>query len=215
MRTCLALHLCHDVYACLLWAATPCVCVWVWRLLRGCSRALGRAGCESVVVTQTKPPRAWTGTPADRAHDLGALTAPTLLFEGAVHKPLYACVVRGRRPRWAGEMPAPWGPDAADGVLCCLAGSAREAAALYPKNANVAAMLGLATAGLDETVVKLMADPAAAGNLVSLSFAGAAGKLSVQVEAAPSPSNPRTSYVVSLSVIKAVRKLCCATVVGL
>jgi predicted dinucleotide-utilizing enzyme len=37
----------------------------------------------------------------------------------------------------------------------------------------------------------------------------------VQVEAAPSPSNPRTSYVVSLSVIKAVRKLCCATVVGL
>eukprot|EP01047_Picozoa_sp_COSAG01_P010046 COSAG01_NODE_421_length_17271_cov_524.391218_20_plen_102_part_00 len=100
-------------------------------------------------------------------------------------------------------------------ACCCLAGSAREAAALYPKNANVAAMLGLATAGLDETVVKLMADPAAAGNLVSLSFEGAAGKLSVQVEAAPSPSNPRTSYVVSLSVIKAVRKLCCATVVGL
>lgn len=41
---------------------------------------------------------------------------------------------------------------------------------MYPKNANVAAMLGLATAGLDETMVKLVADPAAGGNLVQLAF---------------------------------------------
>jgi aspartate dehydrogenase len=94
-------------------------------------------------------------------------------------------------------------------------GSARKAAKLYPKNANVAAMLALATAGLDETRAKLVANPLAAGNLVELSFLGPAGKLKLQVEAAPSPTNPRTSKVVALSVIKSVRKLCCPVIVGL
>ena len=96
-------------------------------------------------------------------------------------------------------------------------GPAREAAALYPKNANVSAMLGIATAGLDATVVKLVADPTAGGNLVILEFLGPAGQIKVEVQAAPSPSNPRTSMVVALSVVKAIKKLCpgTAVVVGL
>ena len=94
-------------------------------------------------------------------------------------------------------------------------GSSREAASTFPKNANVAAMLALATAGLDETEAILVADPRATGNRVELSFRGAAGNISVQVEAAPSKTNPRTSAIVALSVVKAVRKLCCPVVVGL
>lgn len=94
-------------------------------------------------------------------------------------------------------------------------GSSREAASTFPKNANVAAMLALATAGLDETEAILVADPRATGNRVELSFRGAAGNISVQVEAAPSKTNPRTSAIVALSVAKAVRKLCCPVVVGL
>ena len=96
-------------------------------------------------------------------------------------------------------------------------GPARAAAALYPKNANVSAMLGIATAGLDATVVKLVADPTASGNLVILEFNGPAGSIKVEVQAAPSLTNPRTSMVVALSVIKAVKKLCpgSAVIVGL
>jgi len=94
-------------------------------------------------------------------------------------------------------------------------GSSRDAAATFPKNANVAAMLGLATAGLDKTSASLVADPAATSNRIELFFEGAAGKISIQVEAAPSKTNPRTSAIVALSVIKAVRKLCCHVVVGL
>lgn len=134
------------------------------------------AGCKAVSVTQTKPPKAWLGTPAEDDHpDLLEITAPRTLFEG----------------------------------------SARVAASLYPKNANVAAMLALATAGLEDTTARLIADPSAPGNLVTISFEGPAGKISMQVQAAASPTNPRTSAVVSLSVVKAVRKLCCPVVVGL
>ena len=94
-------------------------------------------------------------------------------------------------------------------------GSSREAASTFPKNANVAAMLALATAGLDATRASLVADPRAGGNRVRLSFRGAAGTIAVEVEAAPSKTNPRTSAIVALSVVKAIRKLCCPVVVGL
>ena len=94
-------------------------------------------------------------------------------------------------------------------------GSSRDAASVFPKNANVAAMLALATAGLDKTRASLVADPTATGNRVELSFRGTAGKLKVEVEAAPSRTNPRTSAIVALSVVKAIRKLCCPVVVGL
>lgn len=94
-------------------------------------------------------------------------------------------------------------------------GSAREAASTFPKNANTAAMLALTTAGLDHTKASLVADPTATSNRVELYFEGTAGKITVQVEAAPSKTNPRTSAIVALSVVKAIRKLCCPVVVGL
>ena len=94
-------------------------------------------------------------------------------------------------------------------------GSARDAASAFPKNANTAAMLALATAGLDDTKASLVADASATSNRVELSFRGTAGNLQVQVEAAPSKTNPRTSAIVALSVVKAIRKLCCTVVVGL
>jgi aspartate dehydrogenase len=71
-------------------------------------------------------------------------------------------------------------------------GTAREAASNYPKNSNIAAMLALATAGLDGTKVKLVADPAdPPRNYVGVAFSGPIGRLDVEVEGKQS-ANPRT-----------------------
>ena len=133
-------------------------------------------GCTNVQVTQTKPPKAWLGTPAEEDYpNLLNITEPISVFKG----------------------------------------SARDAASKFPKNANVAGMLAIATAGLDKTMTELIADPNVTGNTVELIFVGPAGKLKVQVQAAPSKTNPRTSAVVALSVVKAIRKLSCPVVIGL
>ena len=84
-------------------------------------------------------------------------------------------------------------------------GTAREAASFYPKNSNILAMLALATSGLDETQVRLIADPK--GISLHLDYEGSAGTISVDVMGKKSPTNPRTSQVVPLSVIKALSNI--------
>lgn len=54
--------------------------------------AMRQDGLLSVTYTSTKPPKAWKGTPAERAFDLDAIVAPTVIFSGradeaALHYP--------------------------------------------------------------------------------------------------------------------------------
>ena len=86
-------------------------------------------------------------------------------------------------------------------------GTAREAASYYPKNSNVLAMLALSTCGLDECMVQLIADPVDQSMRQVINYEGSAGKLTLQVCGKKSPSNPKTSQVVPLSVIKALRNM--------
>lgn len=44
------------------------------------------SGLHSVTYTGRKPPMAWAGTPAESACDLGALTEPTIFFEGTARQ---------------------------------------------------------------------------------------------------------------------------------
>jgi aspartate dehydrogenase len=82
-------------------------------------------------------------------------------------------------------------------------GSAREAATSYPKNANLAATVGLAGLGLDETRVRLVADPAATGNTGAIEASSDAGDLRVTMSGRPS-GNPKTSASTAYSLLHAV-----------
>eukprot|EP00943_MAST-04B_sp_MAST-4B-sp1_P003420 g3420.t1 len=86
-------------------------------------------------------------------------------------------------------------------------GPAREAASFYPKNSNILAMLALTTSGLDKTNVRMVADPIDKSMRQSIEYNGSAGKIELNVWGKKSKTNPKTSQVVPLAVIKALKNM--------
>lgn len=84
-------------------------------------------------------------------------------------------------------------------------GSAREAAVRFPQNANVAVISALAGIGLDRTRIELVADPGIAANCHRLSVRGAFGRLNIAIENRPLASNPKSSEMAALSLVRAIR----------
>ena len=76
---------------------------------------------------------------------------------------------------------------------CFFTGTARQAAGRFSKSSNITAMLALSTIGLDETQVRLVADPTRSSMHTFVEFEGTAGCLRVEWEGVPSESNPSTS----------------------
>ncbi len=83
-------------------------------------------------------------------------------------------------------------------------GTARQAAAAYPQNANVAVISAMAGLGLDRTEVALVADPAAAGNAHRLTASGAFGSMELMLTNKPLASNPKSSEMTALSLVRLI-----------
>ena len=83
-------------------------------------------------------------------------------------------------------------------------GSARAAARDYPQNANSAATIAIASLGLDQTNVRLIADPAAPGNVHEFKLSSAAADMEVRIVGKPSPANPKTSMSTAYTVAREI-----------
>jgi aspartate dehydrogenase len=82
---------------------------------------------------------------------------------------------------------------------------ARQAATLFPQNANVAATIALAGVGFERTEVSLNADPQAKGNTHLVEVEGPCGTMRIELSNKPFPDNPKTSMLAGLSLLRVIR----------
>lgn len=97
--------------------------------------------------------------------------------------------------------------DSFTGPTVIFEGSARDAVKAFPRNINVAATIALLGVGFDRTKVKIIADPSVTINSHELRVKGAFGEMNCHTSNMPSPDNPKTSYLASLSAIASLKRI--------
>ncbi len=104
--------------------------------------------------------------------------------------------------------------DALDAPTRIFSGSAREGAAAFPANVNVAAALGLAGLGPDETQLEVWADPNITRNQHEIIVESDSARMELRIQNVPSSENPRTGRIVAHSVLATLKKLTATLVIG-
>jgi aspartate dehydrogenase len=98
--------------------------------------------------------------------------------------------------------------------LRVFSGTAREGAAGFPANLNVAAALGLSGVGLDRTELEIWADPTVTRNCHRIVVEADSARFVVEIENIPTQANPRTGRLVANSVVATLRRLVSPLVLG-
>lgn len=93
-------------------------------------------------------------------------------------------------------------------------GPARQSAKLFPESTNVSAALSLAGIGFDETTVKVMVDPAIKHNTHQVIAKGHFGELNMTLQNTPSSDNPKSGYIVAMSICKVLNNLTSPIIIG-
>lgn len=93
-------------------------------------------------------------------------------------------------------------------------GKAVDAIKHFPKNVNVAVTLSLAGLGAERTSVRIMTSRMYKKNTHEIIVEGDFGRMTCVIENEPSPVNPKTSYLASLSCIAAFKKIVSGIVLG-
>jgi aspartate dehydrogenase len=135
------------------------------------------------------------------------LDAVTAAAEGDIHS---VRMITRKPPR--GLRGAPYlvangiGVDGLNEAKRVFCGTARDAAAGFPENVNVAAALSLAGIGPDRTTIEIWADPAIERNCHTIEVDSDSARFSLSIENVPS-ENPKTGRITALSAVAALRKL--------
>lgn len=98
--------------------------------------------------------------------------------------------------------------------VCVFEGSARESARLFPQSVNVSAALSLAGVGFEQTKVKVYVDPGIDQNMHEINASGKFGEIKLNIFNTPS-HNPKTGWIVAMSMAKVLKNLSTSLMIGL
>ena len=94
-------------------------------------------------------------------------------------------------------------------------GTARESAKLFPQSTNVSAALSIAGLGFDQTKVQVLVDPDVTHNTHQIIAKGYFGEVELTIQNTPSAENPKSGYIVAMSICKALNNLTSPIIIGI
>ncbi len=160
--------------------------------------ALARPGCAASLARAAERSGAALVVASGAVAGLDGLAAARGIGLDRVTYRQYAPPSSWRGHPLAGALPQDGPPQ------LLFSGSARAAATVFPKNANVTAAIAIAGAGFDRTEVELFCDPAATRTRHAIAARGAFGTLEVAIAAEPVAPGARSSGLVVGSLLAAI-----------